>query len=330
MTVATRRSLLAGASAILAASTGRARAQGGEPLSIRLDFSPWGIHASMHLANVKGWFAEAGLRPDIQDGRGSGNTLQLVNAGQVDVGQLQVGLIGQARANGATVRSFAGWGRRTDLAVIVPQDSPMQKAADFRGKSIVVFAASPWAPFIDTWLKSGGLDRSSVNLLIVDPAALWGTYGNGRADALLSTPPSALPIVNKIRPSRAVLAEAAGITYPSYGLVATEATLASRRDALRRLVAVQQRGWAFIRDGGIDEAVAAMLQARPDAKLDSAAIREQIRLSLEFFDTPATVGKPLGWQAEADWEAGLRSLAEAGAVKAGWRAADFFTNELVG
>ena len=325
----TRRTTLAGLGAASFVGIRQARAQSADPLSVRLDFSPWGIHAAMHLAQAKGWFTEAKLAVDIQDGRGSGNTLQLVNAGQVDVGQIQVGLVGQARGNGATVRSFADWGRRTDLAVMVDTDAPMQKVADFKGRSILVFAASPWAPFIDLWLKQGGLDRSTVNVMIVDPAALWGTYSARRADAVMSTPASALPVINKARPSRAILAEDAGITYPSYGLVATEATLASKKDALKRLVSVQQHAWAAIRDGAAPDAVAAIIAARPDAKLDPAVLAEQIRISLEFFDTKATMGKPLGYQAEADWQAGLHSLELAGAVKPGWKASDLYTNDFI-
>ena len=57
-----------------------------DKLSVRLDFSPWGVQAAMHLAQNKGWFKAAGLDVDIQDGRGSGSTIQLVNAGQADVG----------------------------------------------------------------------------------------------------------------------------------------------------------------------------------------------------------------------------------------------------
>ena len=322
-----RRATLAGLAA--SAVTMRARAQPLDPLSVRLDFSPWGVQAAMHLANVKGWFAEAHLAVDIQDGRGSGNTLQLVNAGQVDVGQIQIGLIGQARSTGATVRSFAGWCRRTDLAVMVDQDSPLTKVADFRGHSIVVFAASPWAPFIDLWLKRGGLDRASVNLMIVDPAALWGTYSTRRAEALMSTPPSALPVVNPTRKSRAILAEDAGIHYPSYGLVATEAVLATKSAALRRLVAVQQRAWEHLRSGGVRDGAQAMIASRPDAKLDAAVLEEQITLSLDFFDTPATRGKPIGWQADSDWQAALRSLEEAGAVKPGWKTNDYFSNDFI-
>lgn len=309
------------------AVTGRAQAQ--EALTVRLDFSPWGVHAGMHLAEVRGWFREAGLAVDVQDGRGSGNTLQLVNAGQVDVGQIQVGLIAQAREAGATVRSFAGFGRRTDLAVLVDRDSTITRVQDFAGRSVVVFAASPWAPFIDFWLRAGGLDRQKVNVQFVDPAALWGTYTARRADGLMSTVPSAIPVAEAPRPSKAILASDAGVAFPSYGLVATEATLARRTDALKRLVAVQQRAWAHLAQN-LDDGVAAIRARRPDARIDPTVLREQIRLTIEFFDTPATRGRPLGFQADSDWQDALRALESAGAIKAGWTASTYFTNDLVG
>jgi len=323
----TRRAALVGASGAIAAPH-VARAQQ-EKLTVRLDFSPWGVQAAMHLAETKGWFRDAGLAVDVQDGRGSGNTLQLINAGQADVGQIQVGLIAQAREQGATVRAFAGFGRRTDLAVLVDRDSPMQKVQDFRGKSIVVFAASPWAPFIDAWLKAGGLDRNSVNVMFVDPAALWGTYTAKRADGLMSTTPSAIPVAEKPRPSRAIQADDAGVVFPSYGLIATEATIRTRGPALKRLVETQQRAWAQLK-ANLDEGIEAMIKQRPDAKLDAAVLREQIKLTIEFFDTPATKGKAIGWQSEEDWTAALRALEAAGAIKPGWKAGDYFTNEFIG
>jgi NitT/TauT family transport system substrate-binding protein len=55
---------LAAAAMIGSASYG-AHAQ--EKLTVRLDFSPWGFQAAMHLAKEKGWFADAGLDVDIQE-----------------------------------------------------------------------------------------------------------------------------------------------------------------------------------------------------------------------------------------------------------------------
>lgn len=72
-----------------------------------------------------------------------------------------------------------------------------------------------------------------------------------------------------------------------------------------------------------------MLAERPDAKLDPKVLLKQIKLTLEYFDTPATTGKPIGWQAKEDWEAALKSMQDAGVVNAGWNADDYYTNTLV-
>jgi NitT/TauT family transport system substrate-binding protein len=320
-----RRLALAGAGALALPHIARAA----DKLTVKLDFFPWGLHAAMHVANVNGWFRDAGLEVDVQDGRGSANTLQLVNAGQFDVGQIQVGLLSQAAAGGATLKAFAGFMRATDLSAIVPLDSPMTKVADFRGKSLVVFAASPWMPFVDLWLKEGGLNRDMVTLMLVDPAALFGTYTSGRADALLTPAGAGLPFTQKPRPSRAIMASDAGIVFPSYGLVATDAVLRSKADALRRLVKVQQHTWSWLGDGHIDEGVAAMIAQRPDARLDPDIMRAQAHICLTLFNTPSTAGKPIGWQSETDWESCIATQVAAGVVKPGLKPADFYTNELI-
>ena len=304
-------------------------ARAADTLSVRTDFFPWGMHAALHLCNVNGWFKDAGLTIDVQDGRGSANTLQLVNAGQVDVGQIQVGLISQAYGSGARLKCFADFIRATDLAAMVPQDSPATGPADFKGKTLVCFGASPWAPFIDLWLKKGGMTRDTVKILMVDPAALFGTYTAGRVDGLLSIVASALPVAQKARPSKAIMASDVGIKFPSYGFVATEPMLTSKPDALKRLVQVQQRAWAYIRDGHVDEAVAATLQQRPDARLDPDIIKPQVELCLTLMDTPSTAGKPIGWQSQTDWQNCLATQLDAGVIKPGLNPDDFFTNGMI-
>ncbi len=312
----------------VAAGAGVSQASAQEKLSVRLDFSPWGVQAAMHLAQNRGWFKEAGLDVDIQDGRGSGNTIQLVNAGQADVGQVQVGLVGSARAKGATIRSIATFQHRTDLCILVDKGSPMTKAADLRGKTVVVFAASPWAPFIDVYLKSGGLNRDDLKVDVVDAAALFGTYIAKRADGMMSTTGSAITIAEASRPSKCLLASDAGIAFPSYGLVAREETIASKGAALRKLIQIEQRAWQQLRTNP-EDGVKAMIAERPDARLDPVVLLNQIKLTLDYFDTPASQGKPIGWQAREDWEAALKSMEAAGVVNAGWNVTDYYTNALV-
>ena len=94
------------------------------------------------------------------------------------------------------------------------------------------------------------------------------------------------------------------------------------------MIEVQQRAWEHLRTNP-EDGVKAMIAERPDARLNPAILLSQIKLTLDYFDTPASKGKPIGWQAKEDWEAALKSMEAAGVVKAGWNVADYYTNALV-
>ena len=74
-----RRSFAKGAVAAgLLGGTAVARAQSLPKLLVRVDFSPWGMHAGLHLGVEKGWFKEAGLDVEVSDGKGTGIVLPQV------------------------------------------------------------------------------------------------------------------------------------------------------------------------------------------------------------------------------------------------------------
>jgi NitT/TauT family transport system substrate-binding protein len=304
-------------------------AQAAEHLTVRLDFSPVGFHAAMHLAKVKGWFAREGLDVDIQDGTGSLNTIQLVASGQADVGQVQLGVMAIARDKSLPLKSFAGFLRKGDLAVLVPRGSDIRTVRDLRGKKLVCFTASPWAPFIDPFLAKGGLNRQSVEVDMVSPSAMAPLYVAKEADGIMTVEPAYVPIVEKTRPAQTIRLADYGISFPSYGLIATEKTIAQRPEALAKLAKVEVETWEYIWQGHVDEAVKAVIDSRPNIKLDPDVIKGQLELNKPFFYTDATKDKPIGWQSKVDWEIALRSMKDAGAISTVSTPEDFFTNALL-
>jgi NitT/TauT family transport system substrate-binding protein len=321
----------AAAVALTAALVPIAVAQPREKLSVVLDFTPWGIHAAMHLAKQKGWFDQAGLDVDVQDGKGTLPGLQLVAVGQVDVGAVQTGPMALAREKGLPLIAIAGFARRGDLAVIVAADSKLDKAQDLAGKKLVCFTGSPWVPFIDSFRRAAKMSEQQFAVTMVAPPAMVASYASGDADGFLSLAPFGVPLVAKTRPGKAILAENYGVHFPSYGLVTNEATLKKRPEALRKLVQVQIRAWDYIYQSpaNLEEAVQAIIAQRPTAKLDPDLLRGQIAAYRDFFETPNTKGKRTGWQSEADWAKAISSMESAGAIKPGQKPSDFFTNALV-
>jgi len=300
-----------------------------EKVTVRMDFIAWGTHAAMHLANERGWFKEVGLDVTVQDGTGSNNTIQLVGTGQVDVGQVQLGVMPIARENGLQVRSIAAWFRKADLAVLVDRDSPAKTVKDLAGKTLVVFPGSPWTPYIDSYLRTGGQTRDTLKILNVAPAAMVSTYTAKQADGVMTPAPFGMPLVESTRPSKALLMADAGIAFPSYGLIASESTIEKRADMLRKMIRVQARAWDYIYAGNVDEAVQAIIKQRPNANLNPVFLKGQIEGYKAFIHTANSLGKPTGVQNDADWVEAIRDMERTNVIKPGRKPGEFYTNSLI-
>lgn len=329
-----RRNLTTGLAAMLALPaislrSAPAFAQGAEKLLVRLDFSPWGMHAAMHLAQQKGLFKAQGLDVEVQDGTGTISTLQLLAAGQVDVGQVALGTMAVAKENGLDLMSFAGFARTGDLAVLVDESMGVKTPKDLAGKKIVCFTTSPWAPFIEPFLKANGMNKGSVNLVMVAPSAMISTYASGNSDAFMSQAPFGQPMVSKVRPAKALLLSDSGINFPSYGLVATPQRIAEKGAAIKKLAQIQVRAWEYIYAGHADEAVAAIVAQRPNAKLDPQILLGQIQAYRPFFESPTQKNLAIGKQSDADWAEAIKSMEQAGMIKPGRKPADYYTNAML-
>ncbi len=304
---------------------GPAAAQPLEPVKVRLDWTPWANHAAMHLAQQKGWYRQAGLDVTLEDGNGSVTTVQIVGSGNTfDVGSAALAPMMIARDKGLPVKAVAVFLRKNDIGVLVPADAGITGVAQLKGKKIGYTAGSLEAPFIDAFLASGRLKRDEVELVNLDAASKASNYAVGRTDAVFSTIPFVLPTTNRARPSRAILFADAGLSMPSFGLVASEAKLAERGEVIGRFASVVARTWEYIFAGHEDEAVDAIVAQRPQARLDKAVLRAQLDALKTFFDVPA--GGRIGAPQPQDWEAAVKTLSSVQLIGNSRAASDYYVN----
>jgi NitT/TauT family transport system substrate-binding protein len=315
-------------SLLLAASS--AHAQPLEKLKVRMDWTPWGVQAAMHLAQQKGWYKAAGLDVELEDGNGSVTTVQIVgNGDQFDVGHAALASMMIARDKGLPVKAVAVFARDSDIGLLVPKDGGIKGPADLKGKKVVYTAGSLEAPFIDAFLAAGGLKRTDVELLNVDAASKAATYAAGRADAGFSTIPFFLPVVSQTRPSSAVRFADYKLNTPSFGLFTSESKLATKKAAISKFASVVAATWTYIFEGHEDEAVAAIIAQRPQARLDKAVLRGQIDSLKGFFHLPMPAGALLGQPQLADFSDAAKTLQSVGLTKSAKDASDFFVPGMV-
>jgi NitT/TauT family transport system substrate-binding protein len=300
-----------------------------DAIRVRLDWTPWGDQAPFHLAQESGLFKKYDLDVSIDDGNGSVATVQIVGNGEYDVGHASLAPMAIARSKGLPVKAIAGFIQQNDIGLLVPKDSGIKSAADLKGKKIAFTAGSLEAPFIDRFLATGNLKRDDVELLSVDAAGKAGMYMTGRTDAAFSSVPFFLAVVEAKRPSSAVRFADAGLRFPSFGLFATEKTISTKRDALRRFASVVAGCSAYIFDGHEGEGVKAIMTARPQAKLDPKVLRQQIDTLKEYALTDAVRSLPFGTMALSDWQQAVTTLSQGGLLGDAVDARDLFTNGMI-
>ena len=307
-----------------------AAAQAVEKLKVRLDWTPWGVQAPFHLAQQKGWFRKAGLDVSLEDGNGSVTTVQIVGSGDdFDVGHAALASMMIAREKGLPVKAVAVFARSSDVGLLAPVDSGIKGPKDLKGKKVAYTAGSLEAPFVDAFLAAGGLKKSDIELINVDASGKIGTYVAGRTDAVFSTIPFVLPSVSRSRPSTAIRFADYGLHMPSFGIFASEEKLKARHEAISRFASVVAGTWQYIYQGHEDEAVAAIIAQRPQARLDKKVLRGQIDALKVFFDSPNSGGQPIGVPVAADWNAAVKTLSAAGLIKPGHEGKEYFEAGMV-
>jgi NitT/TauT family transport system substrate-binding protein len=299
-------------------------------LTVKFDFLPYGSHAPFWLAQDKGWFKDAGVEPSFEDGQGSTVAVQLISAGKIDVGYVSLGAVIVARDKGVPVKAIAGILRKNDYGVLVGENTDIHVPKDLEGKLLYFSPSSVETFYMDLFFKKNGVDKSKINLTSIDLSTKVSTYMSGKGDAMF-VPIPIYTIRAAPRQSRGILFADYGIPMPGFGLISSDDIIVQKPKALGAFVAAMQKAWGTVQQDPAMRvaAIDALLANRPQAKLDRTIVTQQLDSVLPFLVTPGTEGKPLLWQSPAEWQGAIAINEEAGAIRPGAKATDFYTNQFV-
>ena len=309
--------------------------QAAEELKVRLDWLPWALHSTMHLAEAKGWYAAEGIKVDVEDGRGSVKTVQLVGAGNYDVGFAGQATMAAGKAKGdVPVKAIAGIVRRNEMGILVPKGSGWKtpKHLTDNNVKVSVSAGSFEAPFLEAFFRLGGTDVKKVDFLTVGaPAQKIANYISKEAGALISGPAYLAPILATKRPSDAIMMSDFGLNMPGTGFIANDDAIANKGETIRKFLKATLAALDYIyqSDANRKEAAATLVAARPKAKINPDITYAQYGTYEALLHTPRTQGKPWGYQPPEDWKEAIDNMMTAGAIAKGQNYQDYFTNALL-
>ena len=264
----------------------------------------------VYVANDMGYFAEQGLRVDVQHSTGQGEHLKLLLQGTVDVTTADADAVLKRRAEqDLPIVAFAVLGQRGSQAYAVLDDSDIHSPKDFEGK--VVGYKLYQTPDYLAMLERAGADRSRIDEVSVgfDPRVL----ADRRVDVYPVFTSNEPDLLNRIG-FRTRLFDPTDYGVPTLGL-----TYITRRELVEQEPDVLAR---FLKAAlrGIGTA-----QASPEAATDIvmryAAQEERphqlamLRSEIEMAAGPVTEQLGLGWARPEQWQALEDTLLQHGGLE---------------
>jgi NitT/TauT family transport system substrate-binding protein len=324
-----KKSVLAAGALALPAVPLRARAAGAlKPVTMTLDWLIEGTNLGFVMAHEKGFYRDIGLDVTVSAGKGSVTTAQMVASKATQIGFSDGFVVGSGIAKGMNIKTVASVFRRGPAAMMMLGNSPIKTPKDLEGKTVAMTAGSAVFQQWPAFVKGAGIDASKIRVVNIDPAGLSPALISGKVDAIGGYVGSYVPSIEIRGKQQARILWFAdyGVSVVSNGVIVHNDLIKSDPDLLRAFVPASIKGFLYGRQHP-DEAVAAVMKYSPTA--DAAIIKREFEVSWKTWVTPATKGKPLGWESDASWASTIEVLKQYGGVTAPLTPSQLYTNEFV-
>jgi NitT/TauT family transport system substrate-binding protein len=265
--------LAAVALAALALVAGPALAQGKDKVILLLNWYVYSEHAPFFLGKERGYFDQEGIDLDIQEGRGSGVTVQAVAAGTATFGYADVPTMMKAASKGAPVTAVGVALQTSPMSVMGFADKNIRKPEDIKGKTVAVTPGDSMSQIWPLFLRKTGLKDGEFKTVAGDAQTKLNAVINSQADLLLGyVMDQAIKLQDathkQVYPIR--FADY-GVNMVSSGVIVQKDYLKNKPDVVKRFLRATTRSLEEAAKNP-EAAVDAMLKANPKSGVKDTAL----------------------------------------------------------
>jgi len=328
-----RKAILLAAMASIAALSAMmppaASAQGKDKVVLLLNWYVYSEHAPFFLGKERGYFDQEGIDLDIQEGRGSGVTVQAVAAGTATFGYADVPTMIKAASKGAPVTAVGVALQTSPMAVMGFAEKNIRKPEDIKGKTVAVTAGDSMSQIWPLFLKKTNLKDGDFKQVAGDPQTKLNAVISGQADVLLGyVMDQAIKLQDAThKPIYPIRFADYGINMVSSGIIVQKDFLKTKPDVVKRFLRAATRSLEEAAKNP-DAAIDAMLKANPKSGVKDTALVGMKATAVLYkgpdnpSDRPLRVGaKNMGETLQLLVEYGGLDKATAG------KAEDYYTND---
>ncbi len=245
-------------------STGAASAA--DNVVMRINFTPWAMHAPIIGGKAMGIYAKEGIDLEIRPPSGGQQNEVFIGSGREQFGLANSDSFVKARASGVPVVAIMGDQPDPPVAIITLKKSGIAEPKQMKGKKLSWFQANVKAQ-VDPLLKAGGLTREDVEFVNLARGAEVQMLAAGKVDAIWGfSYGQALTLENKGFPVNVMAGKDYGLVNYGSLFYTSEQLLKSNPDLVKRFVRATLKSLIWAREHK-EEAVAEVIKLSPDRDL---------------------------------------------------------------
>jgi NitT/TauT family transport system substrate-binding protein len=257
----------------LAVAASPALAQNKDKVVLLLNWYTYSEHAPFYLGKERGYFDQESIDLDIQDGRGSGVTVQAVAAGTATFGYADVPTMIKAASKGAPVIAVGVALQTSPMSVMGFADRNIRKPEDIKGKTVAVTPGDSMSQIWPLFLKKTNLKDTDFKTVSGDAQTKLNAVINNQADLLLGYPmDQAIKLLDATqKPVYPIMFAEYGVNLVSSGIIVQKDFLKSKPDVVKRFMRAATRSLEEAAKNP-EAAVDAMLKANPKSGVKETAL----------------------------------------------------------
>src|SRR5882672_1013798 len=259
--------------AFCALLAGSALGQGKEKVVLLLNWYVYSEHAPFFLGKARGYYDQEGIDLDIQEGRGSGVTVQAVAAGTATFGYADVPTMIKAASKGAPVTAVGVALQTSPMSVMGFADKNIRKPEDIKGKTVAVTPGDSMSQIWPLFLKKTNLKEGDFKTVSGDAQTKLNAVMNDQADLLLGyVMDQAIKLQDaKQKAVYPIKFADYGINLVSSGIIVQKDFLKSKPDVVKRFMRAATKSLEEAAKSP-EAAVDAMLKANPKSGVKETAL----------------------------------------------------------
>jgi len=301
-----------------------------DELTLRLNWSYYGIHAAFFYGVEQGCYEEQNIDLTIKQGNGSSNAVKLVANKDSDFGYGSNGALISNMVEGAPVIGVMSIDAMGTDAVLCRPDSGITEFAQLKGQKIMTTAGAGVNDYFPVALAHEGMTVDDVELVFVAEAALVTSYLENLAPCILAGIDDKPAQIEAEGGESPVIFEYSmyGVAQPGYVIAAHQETVAENADLVTRMVAGTVCSVeACLADR--DACAQALVDYNSQLADSFDMVRKQLDVSLDILFSPNNTDQILGLNVPEDWASVLELKKEYQELETDMTADQFYTNEFL-